>query len=349
MFARESSGPDRRVVSVLVATAGFAVIWAVAHVLLLSVGPVGIPPATVVDVLVGGGTGSDIAVVWDLRMPMAIATGVVGAALGVAGAWTQTSARNPIASPDVLGVSGGASVAVVLGTLVARPEFAEGIPTFWWRCLLAMAGAATIVALLFALDGLGTSRRVILVGVALALMCQAAVSYLLLRADLARAAEAQTWLAGSTGFVRWQAVPPLVLATVPFLLLGASRWREVPLLAHDDDSARALGVDVNRVRTILLIASTGLVAATVSVVGPIGFVALLAPQVARLASRAPTPPPLASAAAGAALLSSCAVIAGALPVTAPVGLVTAIIGGPVLAVLVMRGRASRITTPRRIS
>lgn len=332
---------DRRTVAAGVTAAGFGAVAAVAYVLMLGLGPVPIPPSTVLSVLTGGGSGREITVVWDLRMPVAIATPLVGAALGVAGAWTQTSSRNPIASPDVLGVSGGAAVAVVLGTLVARPEFAVGIATFWWRCLLAMAGAAAIVALLFAFGGLGTSSRVILVGVALSLMCHAAVSYLMVRADLSRAAEAQTWLAGSTGLVRWEALPPLFAATVPFALLGAWRGRDLPLLAHDDDSARALGVDVDRVRATLLIASTGLVAVTVSVVGPIGFVALVAPQLARLASRAPTAPPVASAAAGAALISGCAVIASLLPVTVPVGLITAIVGGPVLVALVVRGSTSR--------
>ncbi|MFD8880170.1 FecCD family ABC transporter permease [Corynebacterium xerosis] len=332
---------DRRTVAAGVTAAGFAAVAAVAYVLMLGLGPVPIPPSAVLSVLTGGGTGREISVVWDLRMPVAIATPLVGAALGVAGAWTQTSSRNPIASPDVLGVSGGAAVAVVLGTLVARPEFVDGIPTFWWRCLLAMAGAAAIVALLFAFGGLGTSSRVILVGVALSLMCHAAVSYLMVRADLSRAAEAQTWLAGSTGLVRWEALPPLVAATVPFALLGAWRARDLPLLAHDDDSARALGVDVDRVRATLLIASTGLVAVTVSVVGPIGFVALVAPQLARLASRAPTAPPVASAAAGAALISGCAVIASLLPVTVPVGLITAFVGGPVLVALVVRGSTAR--------
>lgn len=332
---------DRRTVAAGVTAAGFGAVAAVAYVLMLGLGPVPIPPSTVLSVLTGGGSGREITVVWDLRMPVAIATPLVGAALGVAGAWTQTSSRNPIASPDVLGVSGGAAVAVVLGTLVARPEFADGIPTFWWRCVLAMAGAAAIVALLFAFGGLGTSSRVILVGVALSLMCHAAVSYLMVRADLSRAAEAQTWLAGSTGLVRWEALPPLVAATVPFALLGAWRGRDLPLLAHDDDSARALGVDVDRVRATLLIASTGLVAVTVSVVGPIGFVALVAPQLARLASRAPTAPPVASAAAGAALISGCAVIASLLPVTVPVGLITAIVGGPVLVALVVRGSTAR--------
>lgn len=332
---------DRRFIAATRAAAGFAVVAAVAYVLLLGLGPVPIAPGTVLSVLFGGGAGREITVVWDLRMPVAVATPFVGAALGVAGAWTQTSSRNPIASPDVLGVSGGAAVAVVLGTLVARPAFAEDIPTFWWRCALAIVGAAVIVALLFAFGGLGTSRRVILVGLALSLMCQAAVHYLMVRADLSRAAEAQTWLAGSTGFVRWEAVPPMMAAAVPFLVLGAWGWRELPLLAHDDDSARALGVDVGRVRTRLLIAATGLVAVTVSVVGPIAFVALVAPQVARLVARAPVAPPVASAAAGAALLSSCAVLATALPVTVPVGLITAIVGGPALIALVLTSASAR--------
>lgn len=321
------------------ATAGCAMLAAAAYVALLGSGPVPLAPAEVLSVLTGGGSARDITVVWDLRMPVALATIAVGAALGIAGAWTQTSSRNPIASPDVLGVSGGAAVAVVLGTLVLRPAFAPDVPMFWVRFGLALAGAAVIVGILALAGGTGSSRRVVLVGVALSLMCQSAVAYLLLRADVARAAEAQTWLAGSTGFVRADALVPLVAGLLPFLALGLWSGRDVPLLAHDDDTARSLGVDIGAVRARLLVAATGVVAVTVSVVGPIGFVALVAPQLARLLSRAPTPPPVASGAAGAALLTTCAVIASSLPVPAPVGLITAIIGGPALVALVVRGTA----------
>ncbi|WP_336619927.1 iron chelate uptake ABC transporter family permease subunit, partial [Alloscardovia omnicolens] len=93
--------------------------------------------------------------VWDLRLPVAIATVLVGAALGLAGAWTQTMARNPLASPDILGVSGGAAVLVVAGTVVTRPAWSEGVPTFWWRAALALLGALVIVGLLVLLGGFG--------------------------------------------------------------------------------------------------------------------------------------------------------------------------------------------------
>lgn len=346
MSAVEAAAP-RRTARTIATTAGFAAVAAAAYVVLLGLGPVTIAPGDVVDVLFGGGDRREITVVWDLRMPVAIATLLVGASLGMAGAWTQTSSRNPIASPDILGISGGAAVAVVFGTLVARPAFADSLPSFWWRALLALIGAAIIVGLLFALGGLGTSRRVVLVGVALSLMCHALVSYMMVRADIGRAAEAQTWLAGSTGFVRGDALVPLLIASIPFLLLGLWEGRDLPLLAHDDDSARALGVDVGRVRTRLLIASTGLVAVTVSVVGPIGFVALVAPQLARIVARAPTSPPWAAAAAGAALMSVCAVIAGLVPASAPVGLITACVGGPALVALVIR--TARPIASRRTS
>lgn len=319
---------------VLAATSGFALIATLCYCLILGQGAVKLSPVEVIEVLTGGGTQQAINVVWDLRLPVAIATVLVGAALGLAGAWTQTMARNPLASPDILGVSGGAAVLVVAGTVVTRPAWSEGVPTFWWRAALALVGALVIVGLLVLLGGFGTSQRVVVIGLALSFLTQSLVQYLLLRADLTRATDAQTWLAGSTGFVRTEALLPMVLGLLPFVVLGLCVTRDVPLLSHDDATASTLGVDVTRVRAILLIAATGIVAVVVSFVGPIGFVALLAPQLAKLVAGTPAPHPLCSTFAGAALLAACAVVAGALPFTSPVGLVTAIIGGPALVLLV---------------
>lgn len=319
---------------ILAATSGFALVAAFCYCLILGQGAVKLSPVEVIEVLTGGGTQQAINVVWDLRLPVAIATVLVGAALGLAGAWTQTMARNPLASPDILGVSGGAAVLVVAGTVVTRPAWSEGVPTFWWRAALALLGALVIVGLLVLLGGFGTSQRVVVIGLALSFLTQSLVQYLLLRADLTRATDAQTWLAGSTGFVRMEALLPMVLGLLPFVVLGLCVTRDVPLLSHDDATASTLGVNVTRVRAILLIAATGIVAVVVSFVGPIGFVALLAPQLAKLVAGTPTPHPLCSTFAGSALLAACAVVAGALPFTSPVGLVTAIIGGPALVLLV---------------
>ena len=321
----------------------FLLVAAVAYLLLLSRGSVELTPDEVLRSLTGRGTPRTDQIVWDLRLPVAAATLIIGAALGLAGAWTQTVARNPLASPDILGVSGGAAVAVVTGTVVARPAWSEGVDLFWWRAGLALAGALTAVVLLLALGGVRATSRFVLVGVALSMMAQAAVSYLLLRADLTRAADAQTWLAGSLAYVRFNSLAPLVLGLVPFVILGLAASADLPLLAHDDASATALGVRLPVVRGLLLGAATGIVAVTVSLAGPIGFVALIAPQLARGVSRAPTPPPLVSALAGAALLSACAVAVSFVPSSPPVGLLTSAIGGIVLVFLVIaRTRNQRV-------
>ncbi|WP_346016027.1 FecCD family ABC transporter permease [Corynebacterium auriscanis] len=324
----------RRVRRVWLTAAGFALLALLSFFVLLGIGELSLTPMQVVEILTGGGERQAVNVVWDLRLPVAVATVVVGAALGLAGAWTQTMSRNPLASPDILGVSGGAAVFVVAGTVVARPEWSAAIPTMWWRAALALVGAGMIVVLLLILGGFGTSQRVIIVGLALSFLTQSIVHYLLLKADITRAADAQTWLAGSTGFVRTEALLPLFLGLVPSLILGVLFARDLPLLAHCDATSTSLGINVRRTRMLILIASTGMVAVVVSVVGPIGFVALLAPQMARIAASTPTPSPLVSATAGAALMTICAIIAGLLPITAPVGLVTAIVGGPALVWLV---------------
>ena len=210
----------RRHARVLTSTLAFILIALIAYLVLLGQGSVELSPRQVIDVLTGGGSESHIRVVWDLRLPVAIATVIVGTALGLAGSWTQTMARNPLASPDILGVTGGASVLVVLGTVHSRPSFAEGIPEFWWRACLATIGALLVVLLLAALGGIGTSNRIVIVGIALSLMFQAIVAYLMRSAQVLRAAEAQTWLAGSTGFVRMEVIFPLLAALAPFLAIG---------------------------------------------------------------------------------------------------------------------------------
>lgn len=312
----------------------FTAVAGAAYLILLGQGTLEMSPTRVVDVLTGGGTSREIMAVWDLRMPVALATLIVGAALGMAGAWTQSMSRNPLASPDLLGVTSGAAALVVLGSISSRPSFADEIPVFWWRALLALVGAAAVVVVLVLIGGIGTSDRIVVVGVALTLMLQAAVSYLLLRAEILRAAEAQTWLAGSTGFIRMDAILPLLLGLAPFVALGVWCGRDLPLLAHDDASAAMLGVSITAQRRALLVAATGVSAVVVAAVGPIGFVALIAPHFGRLVAGTPTPSPVVAAAAGAAILTVCAVIAGYIPSTAPVGAVSAVIGGVVLVVLV---------------
>ncbi|RAV31957.1 FecCD family ABC transporter permease [Corynebacterium heidelbergense] len=327
----------RRLRRELLTAVGFSALAAAAYCVMLGQGPVELSPLQVLDVLTGGGSTRAITVVWELRLPVAVATVVAGAALGAAGSWTQVMARNPLASPDILGVSGGAAVCVVWGTVLLRPEWAQQVPLFWWRAALGLLGAAIVVGLLFALAGFSSAQRVVLVGLALSLLANALVYYALARADMHRAADAQTWLAGSTAFVRMEALLPLCLGLAPFILIGLWAQRQIGLLAHDDATATTLGVDVRRTRACVLLAATGVVAVVVSLVGPIGFVALMAPQVARIVSGAPTPQLLSSAAAGAAVLAGCGVLAGFLPFAAPVGLISAIVGGPVLVWLVWRG------------
>ena len=138
----------QRKIRLLLSVALFLGITAVGYCVLLGQGAYELSPLQVVEVLSGGGTRQAINVVWDLRLPVAIATVTIGAVLGMAGAWTQTMARNPLASPDFLGVSGGAAVLVVAGTVLARPEWSEVIPTYWWRALLALVGAGIIVVVL---------------------------------------------------------------------------------------------------------------------------------------------------------------------------------------------------------
>lgn len=301
-----------------------AALGILAYVALLCLGPVMLSPLDVLAALTGGGSARAVHVVWELRLPVAIVTALTGAALATAGYWSSSVARNPLASPDMLGISGGAAVFVV----------AFPVTDFWTRAGLALAGALTFLCVLLLLGFRRSIQQLILIGVALALFAQSAVSYLLLRADLMRATEAQVWLTGSTGFARWEVVVPLVLGLLPFLALGLSQHRDLPILAHDDATAISLGVRISRVRVLLIVAATGIAAVVVSVVGPLAFVALVAPQLARMMGGGV----VLSAMTGATLLLVCAVVAVLLPVSVPVGLLTSAIGGVMLVYLVVSRR-----------
>ncbi|MCK7638369.1 FecCD family ABC transporter permease [Corynebacterium pygosceleis] len=324
-----------------------AVVAFIGYALLLATGPVSFTVPELIEVLTGGGTRTQITVVWELRLPIAVATVTTGALLGTAGAWTQTAVRNPLASPDVMGISGGAAVAVVAGTIFLPVQNHASMSVFWWRFILAALGALTVIVLLWVLSGSANGTRLVLTGVGISLFSHQAVRFMLSRTDLRETADAQTWLAGSTGLVREPALTPLFLGALPFLLIGMYFSRDLPILIHGDVTATVLGVDAAVVRSMMIIAATGLAAVCVSVTGPIGFVALVAPQLARILAGAPTPPPYASASVGAAMMTLCAVSVNLLPAPVPVGTLTSALGGVALTMLVVRMGRTQSHDPRK--
>jgi iron complex transport system permease protein len=244
-------------------------------------------------------------------------------------------ARNPLASPDVLGVTAGAAagaVAAIVGGAAGPPVAAA-----------ALAGAlAAALAVRVLAGGHGAGTRLVLTGIGVHAALTAAVSYLLIRGSVDDVGRATVWLVGSvhgTTGAQVQFIGGALLVLVPLaLVLG----RSLDGLELGDDLAAALGLPVARRRTALLAVAVTLAAVATATAGPVAFVALAAPQAARVLGRATRPPLGTAALAGAALTAAADLVARrvAAPTELPAGVVTALVGAPVLLALV-GGRSAR--------
>ncbi|MEP9364373.1 iron chelate uptake ABC transporter family permease subunit [Nocardioides sp. CN2-186] len=310
----------------------------------LAKGDFEIPVTDVVRTLLGGGDPGQRFIVMELRLPQTLVAILVGLALGLAGALTQTFARNPLASPDILGVDQGAAlgaVAVIVltgvsgygGGLVSGTLQQVGVP------IAAFIGGLTAAVLLYVLswrrgiDG----QRLILIGIGMSFALTALTSYLLVNARIQDAASAQVWLNGSLNSRGWDQAWPLVwtlAVLVPVALLLA---RSLNAMQLGDDPARGLGVRLQVTQLLTLVAAVGLASVAVSAVGPLSFVALVVPQIALRLTAGPRPPMLASMMVGACLVVAADVVTRVvLPFSVPAGIVTAAIGAPYLIWLLLR-------------
>jgi iron complex transport system permease protein len=315
-----------------------ALVVAALFVVALLLGEAGLSPAEVFAALTGRADRITAYVVLELRLPRATAAAVVGACLGVSGAVFQSVVRNPLASPDIVGITAGAGFAGVLAVLVFH---ASGLALSF----AAIAGgliAAIAVAVLTWRRGIH-GLRLVLIGIGVAALATALTSYLLTSVDVREAGVAYTWLVGSLSGVTWPIVAiTLVLAVLGFAAL-ASQSRALRALELGDATATALGFRVERSRIVVLLIAVVLAAIAVGASGPIGFVALMAPQIARRLVGRTSVSLVASAATGAALVSAADLLAQYLvPGSSfPVGVVTGVIGAPYLAWLLARSNRSR--------
>lgn len=298
--------------------------------------PIGL--SRVIATVFGRGEQVDEFVIMDLRMPRALAGLVVGTALGVSGAITQSVARNPLASPDVLGITGGASmVAVFLVTVSGGTAGAvistAGLPA---AALAGGLGAGLLVYFLAWRRGID-GFRLILIGISVSAMTEAVTTWLLVSADIRDVARAQAWLVGSLDNREWDDVRVALWCSLVLMAVVACVAFQFKPMHLGDEVAAGLGVRYARVRAVLLLCAVLLAAVAVSAAGPVPFVALVAPQVAMRLARCPTPPMVASGLTGALLLIGSDLVARtALPIGLPVGVITAAIGGPFLVYLLVR-------------
>lgn len=288
----------------------------------------------VFEVFMGGGTRLQRTVVLKWRLHRAVAAVAVGLALGLAGALTQSVTRNPLASPDVLGISQGASACAV--TIIVLGSGTMGAVSLPVAALIGSTLAAVVIWLLGSRRGMDTFRLV-LSGIMITALLQSYITWLLLRADISDAAIAKTWLTGSLVASSANRNLPVLLVLaliVPTIGYMAFQLRAMTL---GDDMAAGLGVSVDKHKALFLLVSVVLTAVAVSAAGPIGFVAFVAPQLAMRLTGTPTPPLVGSALCGAALLAVADLMARAgLPVELPVGLVTSAIGGAFLVYLLIQ-------------
>ncbi|MYV52406.1 iron ABC transporter permease [Streptomyces sp. SID3212] len=301
-----------------------------------SVGQTYVPPADVWRVLRGEPSPYSL-VVGELRVPRIALGALVGAALGASGALVQTVTRNPLASPDVIGVGHGAAAATVLALATGTVASPGALPA------VSVAGGLGAAALVYAVAwrrGMQASSFV-LTGVGIGVALSAVVQLYLTESELGAAEQVKLWLTGSLSGRGWdQAVP---LAWVLVLCLPGLVWasRAMRPLGLDNDTAAALGVRVRRTQLGLTTLGVILAATATGAAGPIGFVALTAPQLARRLTRTPQLPLLGSALTGAVMVVAADLAARTVmpPLEIPVGALTALVGGPYL--LWLLGRPGR--------
>ncbi|SJN12478.1 ABC-type Fe3+-siderophore transport system, permease 2 component [Leucobacter sp. 7(1)] len=265
-------------------------------------------------------------VVVEWRMPRIVAAIVFGAALGSSGAVFQSLTRNPLASPDILGFSAGAYTGALIVIIVLGGSYLQVAA----GALIGGIGTAALVYLLAFRRGV-QGFRLIIVGIAISAMLSSVNTWLTLTADLDTAMVAAVWGAGSLNGMTWQQTgigSILVLLLLVATLVLARPLRQLEL---GDDAAQALGVRVEASRLILMLLSVGLIAVVTAAAGPVAFVALAAPQIARRLTRTPGVSVASAALMGAAMLIASDYLAlHLLPAMLPVGTVTVVVGGAYL-------------------
>jgi len=287
----------------------------------------------------GAGTGEyDQAVVWDLRWPRTLTGLAVGTALAAAGCLMQALTRNPLADPSVLGVNTGAAFAIV-ATLTWSGTHDPSV-----LFLAALVGGAAVAGLVWALGSGGVAggsgAQLALAGVVLTTLLGSWTSALLLQNNESLDT-VRSWLAGSLGGRTLDDLaslsPWLVVGLVAALALG----RSLEVMGLGQDSARALGVKVGLVRHLTLLVVVWLTAVSVALAGPVGFIGLAVPHLARsLAGPDLTRILPLGLVLGPLLLVGADVVGRVVipPSEVPVGIVTAVLGAPLLIVLAVRGR-----------
>ncbi|MEU1592432.1 iron chelate uptake ABC transporter family permease subunit [Streptomyces sp. NPDC005708] len=311
-----------------------------ASVVLIGTGDYSIPAGDVLRALVGDGNPGQEFIVTELRLPRVLVGLLVGASLGLGGALFQSVTRNPLGSPDVLGLGQGSTA----GALVMIVLFSGSATQVTVGALVGGLVTGLAIYLLAWKQGVH-GYRLVLVGIGVSAVVTAVNGYLLTKADIVDATRAIVWMTGSLNGRDWDQVWPLLLMCAVLVPLVLGNARGLRMMEMGDDVSYALGVRVERVRLLLMVSAVLLTAGATAAAGPVGFVALTAPQLARRLTRSPGPNLLPSMTMGATLLVAAdwasQRVFGADQL--PVGVVTGVLGGVYLLwLLVSERRAGRI-------
>jgi len=312
----------------------------VASVVLIGTGDFPIPAGDVLRTLAGDGKPGQEFIITELRLPRVLVGLLVGASLGLGGALFQSVSRNPLGSPDVLGLGQGSTA----GALVMIVLFSGSAAQVAVGALVGGLVTGLAIYLLAWKRGVH-GYRLVLVGIGVSAIVTAVNGYLLTKADIVDAARAVVWMTGSLNGRDWDQVWPLLALVCVLVPLVLGNARGLRTMEMGDDVSYALGVRVERVRLLLMVSAVLLTAGATAAAGPVGFVALTAPQLARRLTRSPGPNLVPSMVMGAALLIvadwASQRVFGADQL--PVGVVTGVLGGVyLLGLLVTERRAGRI-------
>lgn len=307
-------------------------------VMSIGLGSTRIPVWDVIKALVGLGNGTEQLIVLELRLPRILLSVLVGAALAVSGAILQALVRNPLASPDLVGTTSGATASAM-----AFIAFTNGAYSIHWLPVAALVGGffAAFLTYITAWKRGVSPFRFALIGVSISTAMSALSMYFILSGPIYLASQALGWMSGTVYGTSWKHVFSLLPWTVGFFLLIMMQARTLNTLELGDEVAKGLGVSVERKRLILIAISVALAAAAVGVAGGIGFVGLMAPHMARKLIGAGHSFLLpVSAILGGLFVVVADLVARTLfvPLDVPVGVFTAAVGAPFFMLMLYRSR-----------
>ncbi|UPG65108.1 FecCD family ABC transporter permease [Metabacillus endolithicus] len=309
------------------------------------IGEVFITPINVMKTLFGFGTEMDELFIYSFRLPRIIIALLVGISLAVAGAILQALIRNPLASPDIIGITGGGAVGVVCFLMLFSDRNNSLIVSVKWMPVAAFIGATIVGILVYLLSWKNgsSSVRLVLIGIGLSMLAQSLTTLFMVKGPIYQASQANVWITGTVYGATWEQVRILLPVVIILLIICLISIRDVNIQELGDELATGVGSLVQRNRFLLLLLGTALTGASVAFAGVIGFVGLMAPHMARrmVGSSFGALLPV-SALLGAILVMLADLIGRTLfsPLEVPAGVFTAAIGAPYFIYLLYKTRNS---------